>query len=63
MAASLSQVTREHAFQRTKAAFLPLCLYWPISGVTLTQWQMVVAVMSEELPKADVVSRWRDFSD
>jgi hypothetical protein len=31
-------------------------------GVTLAQWQMVVAVMSEELSKADVVSRQRDFS-
>jgi hypothetical protein len=32
------------------------------SGVTLAQWQMVFPIMSEELLKADVVSRRRDFS-
>ena len=28
-------------FQRKNAAFLPVYLYWPISGVTLAEEQMV----------------------
>ena len=63
MAALLSQVTLRGAFQWNNAAFLPLYLYCPLSGVTLVQWQMVFAIMSEELSKADVVTRRRDFSD
>ena len=35
LATVFSHVTSESAFQRKNAAFLPVYLYWPISGVTL----------------------------
>ena len=35
LAVLLSDVTTERAFQRRKAAFFPVYLYWAFSGVTL----------------------------
>ena len=44
MAVLLSHATLESAFPPTKAASLPVYLYWAFSGVTLCQEQMVYVI-------------------